>query len=156
MSISPSSVLFINNPSLTQSSPVHHIGCGLGLASRFWFLSHSFVFAVEERERAVVGGFGLVKFDSMWCHAIAFGDFDSFSLTVRSLIRLVQVGNRFSRGMEERSPAANWIPPCINWIGGRGEPLLCFPLRSHLRDSTTRKFYLFIYFNLCLSDPKRF
>lgn len=60
----------------------------------------------------MVGGFGLVKFDSMRCDCV--GDFDSLSLTVRSLIRLVQVGNRFSRGMEERSPAANWIPPCIN------------------------------------------
>lgn len=57
----------------------------------------------------------------------------------RSLIRLVQVGNWFGdliarwldmtgccgkrkgRKQEKKQRIANWIPPCINWIGDRGE-----------------------------------
>jgi hypothetical protein len=87
----------------------------------------------------------------------------------RSLIRLVQVGNWFGdliarwldmtgcygkrkgRKQEKKQRIANWIPPCINWIGGRGEAEAAAKEAGSLKrvfifQSDLRSFLIIFYF----------
>lgn len=181
VSISHSSVLFINNPSLTQSSPVHYIGwvwflcwAELSLASRFFSLYFSLsasVFSVSrlrgcvrererekwenQRERTV---FGVVLDDAIYW----WGSWFSHCAVSNSLgAGREPLLLRFSRVMTERSPAVNWIPPCINWIGGRGEALCCFPaapgrISAPSFHETSNLLRFSFYFNSFSSDPTCF